>query len=87
LGARVISAKGIACVPNMPTEEIFTLPHKDRVSGVVTSSNPLSYSGTLIENFRLTFAEGRVVAINAELGADSLRKLIATDAGADGWAR
>jgi aminopeptidase len=80
--ARAISAKGIAFVPNMPTEEVFTMPHKDRVSGTVTASKPLNYSGTLIENFRLTFAEGRVVEIAAESGADSLRKLIATDAGA-----
>jgi aminopeptidase len=77
-----ISTKGIAFVPNMPTEEIFTLPHKDQVSGVVTASKPLNYSGTLIENIRLTFAEGRVVDIDAKTGADSLRKLIATDAGA-----
>ncbi len=80
--ARDISAKGIAFVPNMPTEEIFTLPHKDRASGVVTASKPLNYGGILIENFRLTFAEGRVVDIDAESGAATLRKLIETDAGA-----
>ena len=79
---RAVSAKGIAFVPNMPTEETFTLPHKDQVSGVVTASKPLNYGGTLIENLRLTFAEGRVVDIDAEAGAESLRKLIATDAGA-----
>jgi aminopeptidase len=80
--ARATSAKGIAFVPNMPTEEIFTMPHKDRVSGVVAATKPLNYGGTLIENFRLTFAEGRVVDIDAESGADTLRKLIETDAGA-----
>jgi aminopeptidase len=80
--ARDTSVKGVSFVPNMPTEEVFTLPHKDRVSGVVSSTKPLNYGGTLIENFRLTFAEGRVVDINAEAGADTLRKLIETDAGA-----
>ncbi|HJZ48396.1 MAG TPA: aminopeptidase [Roseiflexaceae bacterium] len=80
--ARDISAKGIAFVPNMPTEEVFTMPHKDRVSGMVTSSKPLNYAGTLIENFRLTFAEGRVIDIAAESGEAVLRKLIETDEGA-----
>jgi aminopeptidase len=80
--ARDTSTRGIVFVPNMPTEEIFTLPHKDQVSGVVTASKPLNYSGALIENFRLTFAEGRVVDVEAESGADTLRGLIASDAGA-----
>ena len=80
--ARDTSTKGIVFVPNMPTEEIFTLPHRDQVNGVVTASKPLNYGGTLIENFRLTFAEGRVVDVDAESGADTLRKLIASDAGA-----
>jgi aminopeptidase len=80
--ARAISTRGIAFVPNMPTEEVFTLPHKDQVSGVVTASKPLNYNGALIENFRLTFAEGRVVEVDAAAGADTLRRLIATDAGA-----
>jgi aminopeptidase len=80
--ARDTSSKGIEFVPNMPTEEIFTLPHKDRVSGVVAASKPLNYGGTLIEDFRLTFAEGRVVVVEAGAGAATLRKLIATDAGA-----
>jgi aminopeptidase len=81
-GAQDESTKGITFVPNMPTEEIFTLPHKDHVDGVVASSRPLSYAGTLIENFRLTFAAGRVVEVAAERGADVLRNLIATDDGA-----
>ena len=67
--ARDTSAKGIVFVPNMPTEEVFTLPHNQQVSGVVTASKPLNYGGALIENFRLTFAEGRVVGVDAEAGA------------------
>src|SRR6185369_8407913 len=81
-GPPATSAQGIAFVPNIPTEEVFDMPHKDQVSGVVTASKPLNYGGTLIENFRLTFAEGRVIDIDAEAGVDSLRKLIATDMGA-----
>jgi len=80
--ALTISSKVITFVPNMPNDEIFTMPHKDQISGVVTASKPLNYGGMLIENFRLRFAEGRVVDIDAEAGVDSLRKLIASDMGA-----
>src|SRR5262249_2675753 len=59
-GATSTALNGIVCVPNIPTEEIFTMPHKDKVDGVVTASKPLSYSGTLIQNFSLTFEAGRV---------------------------
>lgn len=76
------STSGITYIPNMPTEEIFTLPHKDRVDGVVHSSKPLSYAGTLIEDFSLTFAAGRVTGVQAAQGESVLRDLIATDEGA-----
>ena len=76
------SRHGIAFAPNIPTEEVFTMPHKDRVDGVVSSSKPLSYGGTLIENFRLEFAGGRAVKVTAEKGEDVLRQLVATDPGA-----
>jgi aminopeptidase len=77
--ARDTSTKGVVFVPNMPTEEVFTLPHNQQVNGVVAASKPLNYGGALIENFRLTFAEGRVVGVDAEAGGDTLRQLIATD--------
>src|SRR5579884_2911848 len=50
LGGGTKAKNGIDCQPNMPTEEVFTTPHKDRVEGTVVSSKPLSYGGTLIEN-------------------------------------
>jgi aminopeptidase len=66
----------------MPTEEVFTMPHKDRVDGTVTSTKPLSYGGTMIEDFKLRFAEGRVVEVAAARGEDVLRQLVGTDEGA-----
>jgi aminopeptidase len=65
----------------LPTEEVFTLPHKDRVDGVVTAARPLSYASTLIEDFNLTFKAGRVVSFKASRGEDVLRNLIETDEG------
>ncbi len=73
---------GITFTANMPTEEVFTMPHKDRVDGTVTSTKPLSYGGTMIEDFRLRFAEGRVVEVAAARGEDVLRQLVGTDEGA-----
>jgi aminopeptidase len=81
-GGRTLRQDGLAYTPNLPTEEVFTTPHKDQTEGVVTASRPLSTSGQLVENFRLTFEGGRVVDIKAEKGEAILRKLIETDEGA-----
>jgi aminopeptidase len=80
--ADATSQNGITFVPNLPTEEIYTMPHRAETSGVVSSSKPLNLGGTLIDGFRLTFAEGRVVDAAAETGEAALRKLIETDEGA-----
>ena len=81
-GGQKETLSGIPFIPNVPTEEVFTMPHKDKTDGVVTSSKPLSYAGTLIENFSLTFEKGRVVNVTAEKGETVLKKLIDTDEGA-----
>jgi aminopeptidase len=74
--------EGNAFVPNIPTEEVFTLPHKERVNGTVRSTKPLSYSGTLIRDFGFTFEAGRITELHAETGRSVLERLIATDEGA-----
>ncbi len=81
-GGQSKTQTGLPFIPNIPTEEVFTMPHKDKAEGVVTSTKPLSYAGVLIENFGLTFAEGRVVKVTAEKGEAALKKLIETDEGA-----
>lgn len=68
-------------MPNIPTEEVFTMPHKDKVNGTVTASKPLSYSGTLIENFTVTFKDGKVVDFTAETGGDAFQNLLDMDEG------
>ncbi len=81
------NAAKIAFVANVPTEEVYTMPHKDKTNGVVTATKPLSYGGgsgggLLIEDFSLTFENGRVVHATAKKGEDTLKKMIATDEGA-----
>jgi aminopeptidase len=61
---------------------VFTMPHKDRVDGVVRSSKPLSYGGTVIEDFMLRFEGGKTVQVEAARGREVLRRLVDTDAGA-----
>jgi aminopeptidase len=82
VSGRSASRTGITFTANLPTEEVFTMPHKDLVDGTITASKPLSYGGTLIEGFSLRFAEGRVVNVTARRGEAVLRQLIETDPGA-----
>jgi aminopeptidase len=72
---------GIRYVPNLPTEEVFTMPRKDGVSGTVASTMPLNYMGNVIDRFSLTFENGRIVNYTAEEGYDTLKGLIDLDEG------
>ncbi|MGU3470132.1 aminopeptidase [Paenibacillus sp. D51F] len=82
LGGGKKNSRGVMFNPNMPTEEVFTMPHKDRVNGTVRSTKPLNYNGQVIDGFSLTFKEGKVVEFSAEQGYETLSKLLATDEGA-----
>ena len=66
-------------VANMPTEEVFTLPKKHGVNGTVVSSKPLNYHGNLIEDFKLTFKDGKVIEYSAKKGQSILEKLLTAD--------
>lgn len=82
LGGGTMAGNGLHCIPNMPTEEVFTTPHKDRVDGYVTSTKPLSHQGTLIEGIAVRFESGRIVEASAKQGEAVLRRMIETDEGA-----
>ncbi|QXE01273.1 aminopeptidase [Terribacillus sp. DMT04] len=69
-------------IPNLPTEEVFTIPVRNGVNGTVSSTKPLNYGGTLLENFSLTFEKGKVVDFTAEKGYETLKNLLDTDDGA-----
>ncbi|MBP2628850.1 MAG: peptidase aminopeptidase [Firmicutes bacterium] len=81
LGGSEFTPEGVEFIANMPTEEVFTLPKKTGVNGIVVSSMPLNYNGNLIEQFSLTFKDGKVVDFTAEKGYEVLKKLIETDEG------
>ena len=73
--------KGVSFNANMPTEEVFSMPHKFKVNGVVHSTKPLVYSGNVIDNFELTFKDGKIIDFKAEKGFETLSELINTDEG------
>jgi aminopeptidase len=81
VAGRSFSQSGVEFAPNLPTEEVFTIAHKDRVEGTVRATKPLSYGGTLIEGFTLRFEQGRIVNLTADRGREVLRQLVDTDDG------
>lgn len=82
LGGGTTARNGRYCIPNMPTEEVFTTPHKDRTEGHVTSTKPLSYQGTMIEEISVRFEAGKIVEAHAARGNQVLQRMIETDEGA-----
>ena len=81
-GGASTAKNGITCNPNIPTEEVFTTPHSQRISGYVRSTKPLAHQGTLIDNIQVTFEGGRIIEARASKGEEVLNKLIDTDEGA-----
>ena len=81
-GGASMAKNGILCNPNIPSEEVFTMPHRERVDGVVRATKPLSYQGTFIDGIEVTFEKGRIVKGSASKGAEVFKKMIATDEGA-----
>ena len=70
-------------MPNLPTEEVFTTPDPERTHGTVTSTKPLVLmDGTVVRDLVVRFEAGRAVEISASAGAETLRTITQTDAGA-----
>jgi len=79
LSARETNLKGIDFTANMPTEEVFSMPKRDGVNGVVVSTKPLSLNGQLVENFKITFKDGKAVEVTAEKGLEVLETMLDMD--------
>lgn len=73
--------RGIPFFANIPTEEIFTAPHRFKVDGHLVATKPLSYHGSLIEDFTLSFKAGLIVDYTARNGLEALKSIIETDEG------
>lgn len=79
--ARFTTQGGITWTANLPTEEVFTIPHKDKTEGYVTATKPLSHGGSLVDEFSVTFENGKVVKVTAKKGETVLNNILDTDEG------
>lgn len=82
MGGSKESLDGASYVANMPTEEVFTTPHRLKVNGTLKATKTLSVNGKLVDNFGFTFKDGKVVDFYAEKGYEVLEKLMENDEGA-----
>ena len=78
-GGAGTTVSGIFYNANMPSEEVFTTPMKGKAEGTVVATKPLSYRGQLIENFSITFKNGKAVKVHAEKGQEILEDMIKSD--------
>jgi aminopeptidase len=77
-----LAQNGVLFCANMPTEEVFTMPHRDRVNGTVRSTRPLAHAGVTMDGIQVEFQNGKIVRASATRGEDALLHLLETDAGA-----
>ncbi|MGI6594977.1 MAG: aminopeptidase [Christensenellales bacterium] len=80
-GSSELSKDGVEFTANMPTEEVFTAPHRLSANGKVVASMPLFYNGNRIEDFWFIFKDGKVIDFDAKIGKDILTNLLDTDNG------
>lgn len=81
-GANSTTPAGATFIANIPTEEVFTAPHRDKVDGVVKGTKPFVYNGQLVEDFTVWFENGKVVRCAARAGEEQLKEMLASDEGA-----
>ena len=82
MGGASKAQNGIICNPNIPSEEVFTTPHAYKVDGTVSSTKPLSYQGTLIDDIKVNFKDGKIIEAHASKGEEVLQKVLKSDEGA-----
>ncbi len=78
-----VNERGIEHVWNLPSEEIYTAPDKDRADGHVRLTSPAVVGGRLAHDVTLTLRAGRVVSVTGSDGVDALRAYLARDPGTD----
>jgi aminopeptidase len=81
-GGSVTDPAGVTYLPNLPTEEVFTSPDRRHAEGVVRVTKPVVIAGQVVEGLRLTFADGRISEVTADVGVDVARAQLDTDRGA-----
>jgi aminopeptidase len=67
---------------NIPDGEVFTAPVKDSVNGVLQYNTPSLYQGTVFENIRFEFQNGRIVDAQCRGETVRLNQILDSDDGA-----
>lgn len=78
-GGREKTHSGVAYNPNMPTEEVFTMPHKDKINGTLVSTKPLVYNGIVIDGMSFEFKDGQAVKASATQNDETLQQMLKMD--------
>ncbi|RUT35868.1 aminopeptidase [Paenibacillus zeisoli] len=81
VAADSVNEQGHTFLANLPTEEVFTAPLRTGVNGTVSSTKPLSHAGNIIDEFTITFEQGRIVDVKATQGEETLKQLVELDEG------
>ncbi len=81
-GADYLITNGVEYNANIPSEECFTSPDRNRADGVVYASMPLSLQGALVENFWMRLENGKIIEAHAQKGEELLNEVLDTDEGA-----
>lgn len=82
VAASIETSWGRRFIPNMPTEEVFTTPHRERTEGTASTTMPFLLEGTIVEGLKLTFEGGRIVDIQADKNGEIVRGHTSRDEGA-----
>ena len=83
LGGGDVAKDGLHFLANIPTEEIFSAPVADGVNGTVVGTMPNVFRGNLIDDFSITFKDGKVVSYDAKVGKEHLENMITDIPGMD----
>jgi aminopeptidase len=73
IGGGMTDSQGITYMPNIPTEEVFTSPDKNRADGMIRLTKPLALGGRLVEGLRLEFKDGAITNVTADSNAEIVR--------------
>lgn len=82
VGGSKSALDGVDYFPNIPTEELFTTPHRAKVNGALRATMPLSLNGIVVDGFDMVFKDGKLQSFTAQKGEEVFARQIAQDEGA-----